>query len=206
MLWGIRRGNGAPMQPATVIRRASWAVAWDDESDDHVYLRDADVVFSEEGVIQVGGHYDGPVGEEIDGRDLMAMPGLVNIHSHPTSEPMNKGVTDEIRSPNFHNSSLYEFLPVLGPDAEGARACLNVALAELLTSGCTTVVDYSRPIEGWLDLLGQSGVRACIAPSFRSAPWSTPDGHSLSYDWSLATRSSGAMAVPRSSGSTASGC
>ena len=29
----------------------------------------------------------------------MVMPGLINIHSHPTSEPLRKGVTDEIRSP-----------------------------------------------------------------------------------------------------------
>ncbi|MCP3910985.1 MAG: amidohydrolase family protein [Actinomycetia bacterium] len=174
------------MESTGVIRQAAWVIAWDEASDRHVYLRDADVAFSGEGLLQVGGSYEGPVDEEIDGRDLMVMPGLVNIHSHPTSEPMNKGITDEIRSPNFHHSSLYEFLPVLGPDAEGTRACLNVALAELLRSGCTTVVDYSRPIDGWLDLLGQSGIRACVAPSFRSAPWSTIDGHSLSYDWSLA--------------------
>jgi 5-methylthioadenosine/S-adenosylhomocysteine deaminase len=32
----------------------------------------------------------------------------VNIHAHPSSEPMNKGLIDEIGSPGFYNSSLYE--------------------------------------------------------------------------------------------------
>ena len=46
----------------------------------------------------------------ISGSGMMVMPGLVNIHSHPSSEPMNKGLIDEIGSPGFYNSSLYEYL------------------------------------------------------------------------------------------------
>ena len=42
----------------------------------------------------------------------MVMPGLVNIHSHPASEPLNKGWNDEIGSPKLYNSSLYEIMPL----------------------------------------------------------------------------------------------
>ena len=73
------------------------------------------------------------------------MPGLVNIHSYPSSEPLRKGITDETLSPGFHHSSLYEFLTVFENDAEGRVACLRVALAELLLSACTTVTDLSAP-------------------------------------------------------------
>mgnify|MGYP003338706524 CR=1 FL=1 len=44
--------------------------------------------------------------------DLMVMPGLVDIHSHPTSEPGNKGLLEELGSPRLGMSSLYEFMPI----------------------------------------------------------------------------------------------
>ena len=176
------------MTEATVIRNADWIIAWDATKQAHVYVRDGDVAFAGHDILQVGGRFDGAAATEVDGRDLMVMPGLINVHSHPTSEPMNKGVTDEIQSPNFHHSSLYEFLPVLGNDKEGVPPCHRSAMAELLKSGCTTVVDYSVAFDGWLDILAEAGIRACIAPSFRDAPWFTKNGHLLEYDWSDETR------------------
>ncbi|MFK7967310.1 MAG: amidohydrolase family protein [Burkholderiaceae bacterium] len=176
------------MSDVTVVRQASWIVAWDETSHQHHYLKHGDVAFTGDKLIQVGGHFDGHADVELPGEHLMVMPGLVNIHSHPTSEPMRKGITDETLSPNFHHSSLYEFLTTFGNDAEGTGPCHRVAMAELLQSGCTTIVDYSKPFDGWLDSLAKSGIRACIAPMFLDAPWSTHDGHSLVYDWSDKTR------------------
>jgi len=176
------------MQNTTVIRNASWVVAWNEATDGHYYLRDVDVAFSGNEISHVGAGYDGPADTEISGRDLMVMPGLVNIHSHPTSEPLRKGITDETLSPNFYHSSLYEFLTIFNNDPEGTPPCHKVAMAELLQSGCTTIVDYSIAFDGWLDLLEQAGIRACIAPSFRDAPWYTKDGHLLEYDWSDSER------------------
>ncbi len=176
------------MQNTTVIRNASWVVAWNEATDGHYYLRDVDVAFSGNEISHVGAGYDGPADTEISGRALMVMPGLVNIHSHPTSEPLRKGITDETLSPNFYHSSLYEFLTIFNNDPEGTPPCHKVAMAELLQSGCTTIVDYSIAFDGWLDLLEQAGIRACIAPSFRDAPWYTKDGHLLEYDWSDSER------------------
>jgi 5-methylthioadenosine/S-adenosylhomocysteine deaminase len=171
------------MSGTTVIRRADWVVAWSEEKSGHVYLRDADVVFRGSEVVSIGEHYDGEVETEIDGRRLMVMPGLVNIHTHPTSEPLRKGLTDETRSPGFWHSSLYEFLPVFANDRDGAIAAMRVAMAELLMSGVTTVADLSIPFDGWLDTLAESGIRAVAAPMFRDARWFTTDGHALQYDW-----------------------
>lgn len=171
------------MQPCSVVRDLDWIVAWDAAADRHVYLRGGDLAFAD-GVLQaIGGRYDGPVGQEIDGRGLMAVPGLVDIHSHPTSEPLRKGVTDETRSPGFWHSSLYEFLTVFGNDTEGVKAAVRIAMAELLQSGVTTVADLSIPFDGWLDILAESGIRACVAPMFRDARWFTRNGHLLEYEW-----------------------
>lgn len=172
------------MEKTTVIRNAAWVVAWHEASNGHHYLQDVDVAFTGNEIIHVGGAYDGPSDVEISGRDRMVMPGLVNIHSHPTSEPLRKGITDETLSPNFYHSSLYEFLTIFNNDEAGTPPCHKVAMAELLQSGCTTIVDYSMAFDGWLDLLAEAGIRACVAPAFREAPWYTKDGHLLEYDWS----------------------
>jgi 5-methylthioadenosine/S-adenosylhomocysteine deaminase len=111
------------------------------------------------------------------------LPGFVNIHTHPTSEPVRRGMTDEILSPGFHHSSLYEYLPVFASTLESAKAAMQVAFVELLQSGVTTVVDLSVPFDGWLDVLGESGLRACAAPMYRDARWFTPNGHLLDYEW-----------------------
>ena len=96
----------------SVVRNAPWVVAWDETNAEHVYLRDADVAFEDGTICHIGGRYEGDVAEVIDGHNRLVIPGLINIHTHPTSEPLRKGLTDETRSPNFWHSSLYEFLPV----------------------------------------------------------------------------------------------
>src|SRR2546430_9575107 len=58
----------------------------------------------------------------IYGKGMLVMPGLVDAHCHPFAEPMNKGMWDEVGSPQLYNTSLYEHLTVLHPDAEIGRA------------------------------------------------------------------------------------
>ena len=170
----------------TLIRNASFVVAWDASTKSHTYMPDADVVY-EDGVIRfVGRNYEGVADTVIDGRGFMAMPGLVNIHTHPSSEPMNKGLTDEVGSPRLYNSSLYEYLPIFRPDSSAVADCVRVALSELLLSGVTTVADLSMAHPGWLDLLAESGMRVCVAPMFRSGRWFTKNGHMVDYEWNEA--------------------
>ncbi|MCB1743467.1 MAG: amidohydrolase family protein [Gammaproteobacteria bacterium] len=170
----------------SVLRDIDWLVAFDGER--HVYIRDADLAFAVDArhgsrILHAGPGYAGPVDEELSGRGRLVMPGLVNIHSHPSSEPLRKGITDETRSPGFHHSSLYEFLTVFDTEPAARTASLQVALCELLLSGCTTVTDVSMPYEGWLDTIAASGMRAVLAPVFRDARWFTRNGHALEYEW-----------------------
>src|SRR5499427_4158327 len=169
--------------PTTVFRNAAWVVAWDEARATHVYRRNIDVAMRDSEIVCVGKGYDGVADAEVDCTQRLVLPGLVNIHTHPTSEPLRKGITDETRSPGFWHSSLYEFLTVFNNDREGSVAAMRVALAELLLSGVTTVVDLSIPFEGWLDTLAESGIRAVAAPMFRDARWFTKNGHQLEYAW-----------------------
>ena len=167
----------------TVIRTADWIVAWNQAVDGHAYLEGGDVAFAGNQITYVGPRYTGEFAAEIDGRGLMVLPGLVNIHCHPTSEPGNKGLLEELGSPLLGQSSLYEFMPVFRIAAGAASAATQVAMSELLKSGVTTVVDLSGLRPGWADDLAQTGLRAYIAPMYASARWQTGDGHSLAYQW-----------------------
>jgi len=171
------------MSTKTVIRKASWIVAYDPGTDSHSYLRDQDVVFEGDRFVQVGGTYDGAADETVDGRGLMVMPGLVNLHSHPSSEPGNKGLLEELGSPRLGQSGLYEFMPVFRLPPGAAPAATRVAVSELLKSGVTTFTDLSGAREGWADELAETGIRAVLCPMYRDAVWSTKDGHSVVYDW-----------------------
>lgn len=167
----------------TVIRNCPWIVAHDDARGGHVYAS-GDVAFAGDRITHVGGAYEGPKpAREIDGAGMMAMPGLVNVHSHPFSEPMNKGFMDELGSTGLYNSSLYEFMALFDPDEAGMQAANEVAFSELLQSGVTTLVDLSIVRDGWLETFAASGLRGVLAPMYRSAGWGTRNGHVVEYDW-----------------------
>jgi len=174
------------MTETTVIRDAAWVVAWDKSSGAHCYRRDVDLAFSGGTITFLGKRYSGSSEREIDGRDLMVMPGLINVHTHAGWEPVRKGMTDEIRSPGFWHSSLYEYLPLFPLESHETAVCMRVAYAEMLKSGCTTIVDFGFPFDGWLDLMGESGLRVVAAPWFFDASYSTKDGHSVAYVWDKA--------------------
>ncbi len=167
--------------PTTVIRKAHTIIAWNGTG--HVTLSGADMAWDGDTLTHVGGTYAGAADAVIDGSTLMVMPGLIDIHSHPSSEPMLKGLTDEVGTPGLYNSSLYEYLPIFRPPADAIADCARVAFSELLLSGVTTLVDLSMPYDGWLDVAGESGLRVVLGPMFRSARWFTRNGHLVEYEW-----------------------
>jgi 5-methylthioadenosine/S-adenosylhomocysteine deaminase len=170
----------------THVKNADWMIAWNEGESRHEYLRGADLVFTDDRLTFVGRGYRGPADREIDGRGRMVMPGLVNIHSHPASEPFNRGLMEERGSPRLGMSSLYEYMLLVRPDEDAKRAAALFAVSELLKSGVTTFTDYSAARAGWLGDLAGSGIRACLAPSYRSARWFTRNGHRVEYEWNEA--------------------
>jgi cytosine/adenosine deaminase-related metal-dependent hydrolase len=167
----------------TVIRNASWIVAYDATSQGHVYLRDGDVAYDDNRIIHVGGRYGGDAAHTIEGAGRMVMPGLIDIHSHPSSEAMTKGWNDELGSPRLYGSALYEFMSLFRCDAAGIAPCAQVTYSELLMSGVTTLVDMSGAWDGWFETFKASGLRAVFSPMYRSARWYTDNGHVVTYEW-----------------------
>ena len=83
------------MTTTTVIRNADWVIAWDEATRHHAYRRNADIAFADDRIAFVGRNYTGATDREIDGKDRMVLPGLIDIHSHPEHEPLYRGVREE---------------------------------------------------------------------------------------------------------------
>jgi cytosine/adenosine deaminase-related metal-dependent hydrolase len=171
------------MPATTCIRNADCVVAWDEANRRHAYLMGGDVAFAGDTILYVGRRYDGAVDTTIDGTGLMVMPGLIDLHAHPSTEPLYRGVREEHGVPAMYMSGLYERSVALQPDAKARRAGKQVAFCEMLLSGITSVADLSGIDEGWIDIAAQSGLRVFLAPSYASARWHLENGWALKYRW-----------------------
>jgi cytosine/adenosine deaminase-related metal-dependent hydrolase len=167
----------------TCIRNAEWIIGWDASAGSHIYLRNGDVAWSDGRLVQVGGTYAGPVDQEIPGTRRLVMPGLINIHCHPTQTPIFRGFVEEFGNPRLFYSSRHLFRQSFLQDQAAQLVSARYGLAELLSNGTTSIVDLSHAYPGWLPLLAESGLRAWAAPMFRSARWWTDLGHEIKYDW-----------------------
>ena len=100
-----------PLQPAPprqIIRNAAWLVDWDEVTQSHAYRRDVDLTIERDTIVAIGsaGPGDNADAVEIEGRGFAVLPGFVDIRAHPSSEPMLKGLTDEVGSRQLYMSSI----------------------------------------------------------------------------------------------------
>ena len=168
----------------TLIRNLAWAIVWDEASASHVYKRGIDLAFDGANIVHVGVGYSCKADTTIDGSRLMAMPGFVNIHSHPCHEPAYKGIREEHGARNMYMSSLFERSQAFDTSDPALRAAsAEVAYSELLRSGVTSVVDIGGVWDGWADLMARSGLRSFLAPGFASARWKLENDTDLKYAW-----------------------
>jgi cytosine/adenosine deaminase-related metal-dependent hydrolase len=171
------------MTQTTLIKNADWAVAWDAGAGEHAYLTNADVAFAGDRISFVGRGYAGEADVTVDGRGLMVMPGLVDIHAHPSMEPFYRGVREEHGVPSMYMTGLYERSQAFGLNPDDMADAATVAYCELLLGGVTSLCDQSFAYPGWLDAIGRSGLRGFVAPGYASARWYMESTHELKYRW-----------------------
>jgi 5-methylthioadenosine/S-adenosylhomocysteine deaminase len=170
--------------PTTLIRNADWVITWDAASGRHVYRRGIDLAFEDDRITHLGKGFTGGADRVIDGSGLMAMPGLIDIHSHPHHEPLYRGIREEHGVANMHMTGLYERGQAFSaPDDEARAAGAEFAYCELLLCGVTSLVDISSPFDGWIELFAKSGMRGFLAPGYASARWFLENDLGPSYDW-----------------------
>jgi cytosine/adenosine deaminase-related metal-dependent hydrolase len=172
--------------PPTLLRSAAWAVLWDEGAKRHVYARDVDVLLSGGRVAAVGPSADAPPpagAAVIDARRMLVMPGLINVHTHPTSEPAYRGVREDHGVPEQGMTGLFERLQAFRLDRAGNEAAMRLAYAELMGAGVTSVVDLTAPFEGWMEVMREAGLRVWVGPGYASARWGMSAPQTVTWQW-----------------------
>lgn len=170
----------------TSIRNLSWAVVGDDGARRHVYRRAVDLFLKDgriEAITPAGARPAEANEPALDGSGMLALPGLVNIHSHPTTEPGYRGVREDHGVPEQQMTGLIERLQAFRLPEAGRAAAAEMSYAEMLRAGTTTACDVTVPFAGWLDTMVKSGMRFYAAPTFASARWGMDAPQTVTWLW-----------------------
>lgn len=181
--------------PATLIRNATWAVVWDAAAGQHRYAREVDILLEGGKVASIAPHAPDappPAGAEVvEGSSTLVLPGLVNIHSHPTTEPAYRGVREDHGVAAQQMTGLFERSQAFNLDAAGRAAAQKLAYAELIAGGVTSLVDLSAHFPGWLETMRDSGMRVWVGPGYASAKWGMAAPQTVTWNWDEAGGRSG---------------
>ena len=180
----MRGGRGGdklrPMR--TLIRNAAWSVLWDGQA--HAYARGRDILLEGGLITSITPHAAAPFdGEVIDASGMLVLPGLVNIHSHPTTEPGMRGVREDHGVREQQMCGLFERSQAYALDEAGREAAMRLAYAELMAAGVTSLVDLSAPFPAWLRVMRDSGLRVWAGPGFASARWGMTAPQTVTWNW-----------------------
>ncbi len=130
------------------IRNLSWAVVRDGQHRRHVYRRNVDLHLKDGKIAEItpaGVRPTGPGEEVIDGTGLLALPGLINVHSHPSTEPGYRGVREDHGVPEQQMTGLMERLQAFRLPDDGRQGAATLAYSEMLRAGTTTACDVTVP-------------------------------------------------------------
>jgi 5-methylthioadenosine/S-adenosylhomocysteine deaminase len=104
--------------------------------------------------------------EVIDGRGLIAVPGLVNSHTH-SPMVMMRGAAEDLSIDDWFNQRIWPMEVNLTP--ERVRVGARLACAEMLLAGVTTFVDHYFHADQIAEAALESGIRADLAPTYFSS-------------------------------------
>jgi len=121
--------------------------------------------------------------QTIDGRGLVALPGLVNAHTH-SFQSLLRGLADGLDLLGFLKNVAYPVTAVITPEEIRLGAALSVL--EAIKSGTTCLIDNHSGDTGWAatdgiaQVFAESGLRGLIARGWRlSTPraraWRVPE-------------------------------
>ncbi len=167
--------------------KGKWIIAHD--GTEPRLLRDGVVVTEGNKIKHVGKSYKGKVDRWIDAGTHVVTPGFIATHVHAATAPKDKSFIDDVGARHFYMSSLGENLTALGKSVkpEDFHIYAKYSMAELLKSGCTTMVDI-----GMVDTLGaetavkyidEMGMRAVEGEYVEDGRWTRNQKANLFTEW-----------------------
>ncbi len=145
-------------------------------------LRGASILIKD-GEIEEVGHVEGPADEVIEGRGMIAIPGLINTHSHI---PMTllRGVADDMDLFPWLQEKIWPMESHLRPDH--IRAGTTLGVLEAVRTGTTTIFDMYFFEDVVAEVLSRLGMRGVLSEAI--IDFGTPECKEVSECMTLADR------------------
>jgi cytosine/adenosine deaminase-related metal-dependent hydrolase len=167
--------------------KAKWIIAHDGEKPR--LLRDGVVIVEENKITHVGKHYKGKVDKWINASTHVVSPGFISTHVHAATSPKDKSFIDDVGARHFYMSSLGENLTALGKSIkpEDFHVFAKYSMAELLKSGCTTMVEIGMAptlgAETAVKYIDEMGMRAVEGLYVEDGSWARNQKANLYTEW-----------------------
>jgi len=169
--------------PADLLITGCTALVHDDQ-EGITFLEDATIVVRD-GVIEsvTSGPVDVQATERIDARGQVAMPGLINCHTHAPMVTL-RGVAEDVATDEWFNEFVWPIESNLtAMDVElGAR----LACAEMIRGGVTTFADHYFSMDTVAAVVDECGIRAQLGEAYFSSQGR--GGREKSLDFALGHR------------------
>lgn len=105
-------------------------------------------------------------GRVLDGRGRVAMPGLINCHTH-SPMVMFRGAAEDVSTSDWFNKKIWPMEVNLTP--EDVTLATRLACAEMIAGGTTTFADHYFATDRIADVVDESGLRANLGWTYFSS-------------------------------------
>ena len=164
----------------------------------HVLIRDGIVVWEDDHITYVGQDDGQPADRTLRATDRLIIPGLINLHWHGGVRANWRLTSDhgdlQFFGAGFPNTDAGPRGASYAISEEESEVAATLNVLELVSGGCTTLVEVGGPVGYVSQLVRQVerfGVRAYLGPGYRSASYSRNDRGVVQYDWDEAAGRAG---------------
>lgn len=176
-------GLGTP-GPADLVVTGCTALTHDPRGE-IVFVDDATIVVRDGVIASVtaGGPQPPPGAGHVDGRGTVALPGLVNCHTHTPMVAL-RGLAEDLPAHAWFNDWIWPVESNLTERVVGLGA--RLACAEMIRGGVTTFADHYFAMDEVAAATRESGLRAVLGQAYFSTQG--PEGRAASLDFALRQR------------------
>ncbi|MER8221737.1 amidohydrolase [Streptomyces sp. NPDC094143] len=173
--------------PAELIISACTVLVHDDQ--ERIGFREDAAIVVRDGIVEAvtgtGAVAALPAAERVDARGQVALPGLINCHTHAPMVAL-RGLAEDLPTEEWFNGVVWPVESNLTDrDVElGAR----LACAEMIRAGVTCFADHYFAMDAVADVVAECGMRALLGQAFFSSQG--PEGRERSLDFALRRRGS----------------
>ena len=126
-------------------------------------LYDSDILIEDGIIVEVGDVKNGNSGLKLDCKDLIAIPGLLNSHSH-VAMTLFRGIADDMKLKEWLFNHIFPLEEKLTPEMVKVGALLG--LVEMVKTGTTTFIDMYFYMDMVAEAVLEVGIRSILSVGY----------------------------------------